>query len=101
MLHWIIFSLLFDGFCLNLVSANCGNPGTSPYVKTISRSYSFDEGSILQYECVNKTDEERSEHKLINVPHAPFSVYERVCQRGKWSGDSVRCGKSFILFQLH
>jgi hypothetical protein len=92
MLHFLILTLLYHRLCLIFVSANCGDPGKSEYVNMVSFSNSFDEGSIVSYVCVNKT-QERSEHKLINVPHKDNAIYRRICQRGKWSGEIPRCSK--------
>jgi hypothetical protein len=92
MLYFVILTLLYHLLCLILVSANCGDPGKSKYVNMVSFSNSFDEGSIVSYVCVNKT-EIRSEHKLINVPHEDNTIYHRICQRGKWSGEIPRCSK--------
>jgi hypothetical protein len=92
MLHLIILTLLYHLLCLIFVSANCGDPGKSEYVNMVSFSNSFDEGSIVSYVCVNKT-EGRSDNKLINVPHEDSAIYYRTCQRGKWSGEIPRCSK--------
>jgi hypothetical protein len=92
MLHLIILTLLYYRLCLIFVSANCGDPGVSEYVEMVSFSNSFDEESSVSYVCVNRT-EERSDNKLINVPHEDNAIYYRTCQRGKWSGEIPRCSK--------